>query len=56
MAIYIYGSIIASILFYINLVSTLKQIHKEVDTASNTFVGSLLLAFIMFSIIAICAR
>ena len=50
---YIYGSIIASIAFYINLVSTLKHVHKEEDTTSNTLFGSLLLGFIMLSIITI---
>ncbi|MGV8980602.1 hypothetical protein [Clostridium sp.] len=56
MMIYLYGSIIASIVFYINLVATLTHIHKEEDTSINTFIGSLLLGFIMLSIISICGR
>jgi hypothetical protein len=56
MIIYLYGSIIASIVFYINLVATLKHIHKEEATSINTFIGSLILGFITLSIITICGR
>lgn len=56
MKIFIYVSVIASIVFYINVVATLKHIHKEEDTSINTFIGSLLLGFIVFSITAICGR
>jgi succinate-acetate transporter protein len=49
-----YGSIIAAMAFYINLVSTLKHINKEQDTSINTIIGSLLLGFILFSIFMMC--
>ena len=53
---YFYYTEHTSIVFYINLVATLKHIHKEEGTSINTFIGSLLLGFIMLLIIAICGR
>jgi len=54
--IYFYGSIIASVILYVNLVSTIKKIKDNKGTGVNTAIGGICIAFITFSIIGLCAR
>lgn len=45
---HLYGLIVASIVFYINLISTIHKIVKKEDTTLNTIFGSLLVGFIAY--------
>lgn len=45
-----YGSIIAAIYLYVKTVSIMKKIKNGEETALDTFIGSILSGFIMFSI------
>ena len=51
--IYIYGSVIASIILYVNTVEMLKNIKKDENTAYNSLFGSVSLAFILYSILVL---
>lgn len=55
-AIALYGSIAASIILYINIVSTMKKIKNNESTERNTIAGCLCTAFITFVILSLCGR
>jgi hypothetical protein len=49
-----YGSIAAAIYLYIKTISIVKKIKHNEETDLDTFIGSILLGFIMFSIYYCC--
>jgi hypothetical protein len=50
------GSLIAGTLLYGNTVSIMKKVKNGENTELNTAVGCILVAFILYSIFAICAK
>jgi len=47
------GSIIGSMVLYVNMVSTIKRIKKDENTGANTVIGCICVAFIMYSVFII---
>lgn len=51
---YVYASIVAVVILYVNTVFLLKNIKKDKDTLINTIIGSFCGIVILVSIFEIC--
>lgn len=56
MAVLFYGSVIAAMALYANIVATAKKIKNNENTAGNTFLGSILVGFIIYSLMLLWGR
>ena len=54
--VYFYGSIIASVILYINIVTIIRKIKNNENTDADTVLGCVCIAFITFSFLSLCMR
>ncbi|MEG0775324.1 hypothetical protein [Clostridium sp.] len=49
MGVFVFGSVVAGVLLYINTVSIIKKVRKEENTEFNTLFGCISVAFIIYA-------
>lgn len=55
-AFFVYGGVIASMIFYATCVVIAKKIKNNEDTWNSTILGSFMLGFIIYSLMVILGR
>lgn len=49
LGVFVFGSVVAGVLLYINTVSIIKKVRKEENTEFNTLFGCISVAFIIYA-------